>query len=197
MIVLLPAAVLLLVALAADSRSADTYLTAPGLRLVKDPAVVIPAAHPYPNRPPPKPVYRDKTGRPAPGWRRRYIDIRRFASNHSAWLYYRDSDLDGSETVHSRPKTALLRIWPPGATLVLENYRGDALAADRPQPTEILVMHKMNRTTGKSFYPAAWSYARFNARGAPALTSQKLRDCHQCHSIAFHLTGDLIFSRFP
>lgn len=188
---------LLLFAPGANSRAADTYLTAPGLRVVKEPAVIIPALHPYPNQPPTKPVYRDEAGRPAPGWRRRYIDTRRFASNHSAWMYYRVSDLAGSATFRSVQGARPLRIWPAETTIVLESYRGNAPGTDRSGLMEILVMHKMSGTAGKSFFPAAWSYARFNARGEPALTSQNVRECHQCHSIAFRLTGDLVFSQFP
>lgn len=189
--------VLLLFPLHANSQQPGTYLTAPGLRAVKEPSVVIPALHPYLNRPPAKPVYRNSAGQPAPGWRRRYIDIRRFASNHSAWMYYRVSDLTASETARSVQGRQPLRIWPAGTTIVLESYRGNTHAAVRSGLLEILVMHKMSSTARKSFYPAAWSYARYNVRGEAALTSESVRECHQCHSIAFRLTGDLVFSQFP
>jgi len=31
--------------------------------------------------------------------------------------------------------------------------------------------------------------------GSAFITPAKVRDCNQCHSIAFHLTGDLIFTQ--
>jgi hypothetical protein len=189
--------VFLLFFLGAKPQAEKVYLTPPGLRAVKDPSLVIPALHPYLNRPPAKPVYRNSAGKPVPGWRRRYIDTRRFASNHSAWMYYRVSDLTGSETVRSVSKASSLRVWPAGTTIVLESYRGNARTTDRSGLMEILVMQKMDHPAQKPFYPAAWSYARFNVRGEPDLTSARVRECHQCHSIAFRLTGDLVFSQFP
>ena len=49
----------------------------------------------------------------------------------------------------------------------------------------------------KAFYPVNWTYGRFKRDGNASITSAKVLECHQCHSIAFHLTGDLIFTQFP
>jgi Trk K+ transport system NAD-binding subunit len=53
------------------------------------------------------------------------------------------------------------------------------------------------RSLLKAFYPINWTYARFKPDGNLSITPDKVCDCHQCHSIAFHLTGDLIFTQFP
>jgi hypothetical protein len=93
-----------------------------------------------------------------------------------------------------------LRIWPVGAIIVLESYQGDALRRNSTQLIEILVMRKIRDTqsdmTGAS-YSANWCYARFTPRGDLSINAQKVTECHQCHSIAFHLTGDLTFTPFP
>jgi hypothetical protein len=65
---------------------------------------------------------------------------------------------------------------------------------------EIAAMVKVEahwESFSKAFYPVSWTYARFNPDGNPSITSAKVRECHQCHSIAFHLTGDLIFTQLP
>ena len=93
-----------------------------------------------------------------------------------------------------------MRIWPPGTILILEGYKGDAASIDNRNLLEIAIMVKADRPTlpeQRVYYPVNWSYARFDPDGKSSLSTQKLNECHQCHSIAFRLTGDLVFSNLP
>ncbi|MBU0987310.1 MAG: cytochrome P460 family protein [Proteobacteria bacterium] len=63
-----------------------------------------------------------------------------------------------------------------------------------------LAMHKIsNRQSNpaEAFYSANWCYARFTPQGDLSINAQKVAECHQCHSIAFQLTGDLTFTQLP
>ena len=84
--------------------------------------------------------------------------------------------------------------------MVIEIYKGNAGQKENDKLIEIAAMSKI-KAAGNSFlnafYPVNWTYTRFDPDGNPSVTSEKVRECHQCHSIAFHLTGDLIFTRFP
>jgi hypothetical protein len=198
----LPAVFLTLFLYPAPGRLQDSslYLTPPGLRSVKDPSVVVPAIHPYLNQPLEKPAYRKTSGNPAKGWAAKYVDTRRFSSNQSAWIYYRMSDLADAETWESSQGLQSLRIWPVGATIVLESYQGDAVGRNGDQLIEVLVMHKISdkqSDPAEAFYSANWCYARFTPQGELSIHAQKTQECHQCHSIAFHLTGDLTFTQLP
>lgn len=181
-------------------QDAPVYLKPPGLRYVKDLSVVVPAMHPYPHQPPVKPVYRKAIGTPAEGWAVKYVSTRRFSSDQSAWIYYRISDLADSKTTNIPRTLRSLRIWPVGTTIVLESYQGDVAEKNEARLMEILAIQKTKATDGKlseSFYSANWSYARFTTQGELSLDAQQVAECHQCHSIAFHLTGDLTFTQFP
>jgi hypothetical protein len=93
-----------------------------------------------------------------------------------------------------------LRFWPVGTTIIIEIYRGNASSKENDKLIEIAAMSKIStdkNSFSQAFYQANWSYARFNPDGNPSNTPAKVRECHQCHSIAFHLTGDLIFTLFP
>lgn len=187
-------------AVSVDSMGAETLLSPPGLRLAQDPTLVIPAENHYPNQPVDLPVYRDRSGTPASGWRQHYVHTRRFASDQSGRIFFRNSDLERSISRTVKGPDKQLRLWPVGTTMVIESYKGDYAKTDGAQLVEIAVMSKSstgNSSPDQAFYPANWSYARFNPDGSPSLTSAEVRQCHQCHSIAFHLTGDLIFTRFP
>ena len=86
-----------------------------------------------------------------------------------------------------------------GTTLVIESYKGNAFQRRKDKLIEIDVMVKIKEDRNSSFqafYPVNWTYARFKPDGNPSITSAKVRECHQCHSIAFHLTGDLVFTHF-
>lgn len=201
-IIFLAGAFLFLAVLAASLHSMETevLLTPPGLRPINRPTLVIPADFSYPNRPIPLPDYRDETGRPAAGWSRKYIETRRFASDQSAWIYFRDSDLKRQVVKAAAGFGSTLRIWPSGAVLAIEIFKGDAAFRKNANLIEIAVMSKSEtgmKSAGEYFYPPCWSFARFKPSGAAFITPAKVRECHQCHSIAFHLTGDLIFTRLP
>ncbi len=176
------------------------YLKAPGLRLKKDPSVVIPAAYVYANRPLRLPHYRDTAGNPAAGWSRKYIRTRRFKSDQSAWIYYRRQDLENSIYLERRRTDGGFCIWPGGSLIVIESYQAGAPDQPAQPPVEIAVISKADQNTpsyGKAFFAAEWSYARFTPGGDGSMDGVKVRECHQCHAIAFQLTGDLVFTRFP
>ena len=184
------------------SRSADSdwLLKPPGLRPLKEPATVIPATHQYLNRKLELPSYRSAAGTPLKGWSRKFIKTRRFLSDQSAWIFYRQSDLAQTKKIKNTGIPASLRIWPVGTTLILEGYKGSALRPGDAKPVEIELMTKWAPASGSAsdpFFAVDWSYARFTPDGARSLSPQKLIECHQCHSIAFRLTGDLVFTQFP
>jgi hypothetical protein len=190
---------LALMAVSLNSLAEDVFLTPPGLRPVKDPSLVIPTDYRYPNKLIKLPAYRDAAGNPAEGWSAKYVDTRRFVSNQSAWVYFRDSDLKQSVATGKDTEKGAFRFWPVGTTLVVESYKGNAFKRKKDKLTEIDVMAKIMEgrdSSAQGFYPVNWTYARFKPDGSPSITSAKVRECHQCHSIAFHLTGDLVFTTF-
>lgn len=194
------AGMLLLASALPGAREGPTYLNAPGLRLKKDPSVVIPAPYFYANRALSLPLYRDAAGDPANGWSRKFIATRRFNSNQSAWIYYRRQDLRKSVILDDGRQGKGLCIWPGGSIIVIESYQGGGPGGQARAPVEIDLLSKADQNTasyGKAFLAAEWSYARFTSRGARAINGAKVRECHQCHGIAFQLTGDLVFTRFP
>jgi hypothetical protein len=191
---------LLAVTLGAYSADSDILLKPPGRRFINDPETVIPPTYHYLNRELQLPQYRNATGVPLEGWSREFVKTRRFSSNQSAWLYYRSADLKRTEVIPMSGMPKTMRIWPPGTTLILEGYKGDAARIDDRNLLEILVMTKTDNPdlfAQPLFYPVNWSYARFTPDGHSSLSAEKLNECHQCHSIAFRLTGDLVFSTFP
>ena len=182
------------------SREAQNHLTPPGLRLIRDPSLVIPADFNYSNRSMELPAYRDAYGNPVQGWSVKYVDTRRFASDQSAWIFFRDSDLRQSVSRPEEGNQGAFRFWPVGTRMIIEIYQGDAFQKEKDKLIEIAAMSKLKadrNASTKAFYPVNWSYARFKPDGNPSITSAKVHECHQCHSIAFHLTGDLIFTQFP
>jgi hypothetical protein len=199
---ILPGAFFVLASIAASIHSiaAEVFLSPPGLRLIKDPSIVIPTDFHYANRLIPLPAYRNPSGAPADGWSAKFVETRRFASDRSAWIFFRNSDLLGSVFRRIEGRRDAFRFWPDGTTMIIEIYEGNALEKENEKLIEIAAMSKLEaaRTSYlKAFYPVNWTYAKFNSDGNNATTAAKVRDCHQCHSIAFHLTGDLIFTKFP
>jgi len=178
----------------------EIFLTPPGMRPVKDPTLVIPAGYRYSNNLIELPAYRSVSGNPANGWVGKFVHTRRFVSNQSAWIYFRELDLQRSIKINNEASGQSFRFWPVGTTMIIESYRGNALNKKSDDLIEIAVMSKILRDRDPSiqaFYPVNWTYARFNPDGKSSITSAKVRECHQCHSIAFHFSGDLIFSKFP
>jgi len=181
---------------------ADTtlMLKPPGLRPVKEPSSVVPAEYRYANRRLSLPHYRDVQGNPAHGWSQKYVATRRFNSDQSAWVYYRRQDLQRSLTLSDEGDGRESCIWPGGTTIVIESYQGNAVSRQDKHLIEIAVISKADTNSaamGKAFLPVEWSYGRFTSAAQPAIDATKVRECHQCHAIAFHLTGDLVFTRFP
>lgn len=178
----------------------EVFLRPPGQRPVKDPSLVIPADYRYSNKLIKLPAYRDANGKPADGWSDKFVDTRRFVSNQSAWIYFRRTDLMRTDTAGKDADKHAFRFWPVGATLVIESYKGNAFQRRKDKLIEIDVMTKIKEgrdSSARTFYPVNWTYARFKPDGSRSITSAKVRECHRCHSIAFHLTGDLIFTQFP
>jgi hypothetical protein len=186
---------------AMGSHSADSgvLLQPPGRRPVSDPATVISATHQYLNQKRELPRYRNASGTALEGWSRQFIKTRRFSSDQSAWVYYRQSDLMRTTVIKTAGLPDAMRIWPVGATLILEGYKGDASHPAAADLLEIEAMTKLDSrgsAAAKNFFPVDWSYARYTPDGTWSLSGEKLNECHQCHSIAFRLTGDLIFTPF-
>ena len=191
---------ILLVVIEANLADSETHLKPPGLRLISEPETIIPATDHYLNQKRGLPRYRSASGTLLKGWSRQFVKTRRFSSNQSAWVYYRSTDLSRTQVISTAGVLKKMRIWPPGTTLILEGYKGDAPRIDRRNLLEIVVMTKTDKpdlSARPLFYPVNWSYARFTPDGTPSLPVEKLKECHRCHSIAFQLTGDLIFSTFP
>jgi hypothetical protein len=190
---------LVLMAVSIPLLAEEIFLTPPGLRPVKDPTLVIPADHRYPNKLIKLPAYRDAGGEPADGWSAKFVATRRFVSNQSAWIYFRRSDLQQSVSIEREEAIRSLRFWPVGTTMVIESYQGNAFHKKKAALIEIAVISKIKTdrdSSVKAFFPVNWTYARFNPDGSPSITSAKISECHECHSIAFHFTGDLIFTHF-
>jgi hypothetical protein len=198
--ILIPGVLFFLVAITVSihSMEAEILLSPPGLRLIKDPSLVIPADFHYANRLIALPLYRDISGNPEKGWSDKFVETRRFASNQSAWIFFRDSDLQRSVSLPNEGGPGAFRFWPVGTTIIIEIYKGNAFNKEKDKLIEIAAMSKVSvdkNSLFQAFYPASWAYARFNPDRNPSITSAKVRECHQCHSIAFRLTGDLIFTQ--
>ena len=200
--ILIPGAFFFLASIAVSvlSMESEILLSPPGLRLIRDPSLVIPADFHYANRLIKLPAYRDPSGNPTSGWAVKFVETRRFASDQSAWIFFRNSDLQQSVSKRKEGNREAFRFWPVGTTIVIETYKGDAFQKENDKLIEIAAMSKIKADGNsffKAFYPVNWTYTRFNRDGNPSITSANVRECHQCHSIAFHLTGDLIFTQFP
>ena len=201
--IFIPGAFFFLASLAVSilySMEAEVLLSPPGLRPIRDPSLVIPADFNYSNRLIKLPAYRDSSGDPAGGWSVKFVDTRRFASNQSAWIFFRNSDLRRSVFKRREGDQGAFRFWPVGTRIIIEIYQGNAVQKEKDKLIEIAAMSKIKMDRGsffKVFYPVNWVYARYNPDGNSSISSNKVRECHQCHSIAFHLTGDLIFTQFP
>jgi hypothetical protein len=185
---------------AGSPRQMAVYLQPPGLRLVQDPSEILPPFYRYSNQSLFLPSYTNSQGKPEPGWASEIIKTRSFASHQSARLYYRTADLDQSIHFQAAGPLEGMRVWPEGALLILEVYDGDGSLMDGARPVEIAAMAKSGhyrQGSSSVLYSMDWSYGLFGPKGEPRLLPEKVEECHRCHSIAFYLTGDLIFTRFP
>jgi len=182
------------------SSEQEVLLKSPGLRLVQDPFTIISADRYYPNQLSKLPVYRIGSGKTATGWARKYVKTRRFSSDQSALIYYRVSDLLHSNIIKTSNAFKTLHIWPVDTIIILESYKGNVNSSSRAKLLAIDILKKRDdqrKPSVYSFFPGNWSYTRLSPEGKPSITSMKVKECHQCHSIAFHITGDLVFTSFP
>jgi len=98
-------------------------------------------------------------------------------------------------------QNCIRKIFVPGAFLflasmaVIHSMASEILLS--PPGLRLIKDPSLRNSFFKAFYPVNWTYARFKRDGNSSITSAKVLECHQCHSIAFHLTGDLIFTQFP
>jgi hypothetical protein len=188
----------IIITLQGKAEEVEVFLKPPGLRLVKDPSLIIPALYQYSNKHLVLPDYRDSSGKLAEGWATEVIKTRRFSSDQSACIFFRISDLANTKVFQLANAVSDMRIWPVGTVIVLEIYKGEYSGDGVSKLVEIEVMSKMDDQDllSPSFYPTNWSYAAFTPERKSSLSSNRIHECHQCHSIAFYLTGDLIFTQF-
>ena len=175
-------------------------LKSPGLRLLKDPSTTVPGFYKYPNQTLALPDYRYSSGKPKDGWDMKVIKTHRFFSDQSARLFFRLSDLARTKVFKRLDMDWNMRIWPVGTFIIFEVYDGDGSLKQDAKPIKITVMAKMEslgRHSSSTFYPVDWSYAKFTPQGDLSLSPDEAQKCHQCHNIAFHSMGDLIFTQFP
>ncbi len=102
----------------AEERS--VFLKPPGLRLIKDPSITIPALYQYPNQTLALPDYRDSSGKQRDGWAMEVIKTHRFFSDQSARLFFRLSDLTRSKVFKRFDMDWNMRIWPMGTFMIFE-----------------------------------------------------------------------------
>jgi hypothetical protein len=182
--------------------SPDEMLLASGFRLTESPQEIVPWRYYYLNRLFSAPSYRTPQGTPLPGWRFRVLATRRFFTNQSARIYYRTEDLRHG---HLFPSTnqggpAKMRIWPAGATLVLETFSGRGAFMSDAIPVFVDCIRKFRPDAGhfpvETLFAGDWCYQRFSADGKPRPMPDGASACHQCHGTALRLTGDLVFTPF-
>jgi hypothetical protein len=150
--------------------SPDEVLLAPGFRLVDSPQEIVP-------------------------WRYYYLD-------QSARIYYRIEDMQQSHLFPATNQggTAMMRIWPVGATLVLETFSGKG--AFMPEATPLFVDCIRKFRPDASHFPVDtlfagdWCYQRLSGEGKARPMPSGASACHQCHGTALRLTGDLVFTVF-
>ena len=183
-------------------RPAEEPLPAVGLRLLVSPQEIVPWQYYYPNRVFSAPSYRTPQGAPLPGWRLRAIATRRFFTDQSARVYYRIEDVQQSHLFSSTNQggAAVMRIWPVGATLVLETFSGRGAFMSHATPVFVDCIRKFQPHASHfpvdTLFAGDWCYQRFNADGKPHPIPAGASACHQCHGTALRLTGDLVFTVF-
>ena len=182
--------------------SPDEVLLAPGFRLVDSPQEIVPWRYYYLNRVFSAPSYRTPQGTPLPGWRFRVIATRRFFTDQSARIYYRIEDVRQSHLFPSTNQggTAMMRIWPVGATLVLETFSGKGAFMSDATPVFVDCVRKFKPDASHfpldTLFAGDWCYQRFSGEGKARLMPAGASACHQCHGTALRLTGDLVFTVF-
>ena len=185
-----------------EERPADELLPAVGFRLVDSPQEIVPWRYDYLNRVFSAPSYRTPQGAPLPGWRFRIIATRRFFTDQSARIYYRIEDVRQSRLFPSTNQggPAKMRIWPVGATLVLETFSGRGAFMSDAKPVFVDCIRKLQPDATHfpvdTLFAGDWCYQRFSADGKPRPMPAGASACHQCHGTALRLNGDLVFTVF-
>jgi hypothetical protein len=94
----------------------------------------------------------------------------------------------------------MMRIWPLGATLVLETFSGRGAFTADATPVFVDCISKFKPDASHfpldTLFAGDWSYQRFSTEGKPRSMPAGASACHQCHSTALPLTGDLVFTVF-
>lgn len=184
-------------------RPAEEMLLAVGFRLLDSPQEIVPWRYYYLNRVFSAPSYRTPQGTPLPGWRFRVIATRRFFTDQSARIYYRIEDVRQSHLFPSPNQggAAMMRIWPVGATLVLETFSGRGAFMSDATPVFVDCIRKFQPDTSHfpvdTLFAGDWCYRRFSADGKARPMPAGASACHQCHGTALRLTGDLVFTVIP
>ena len=181
---------------------AEELLPAVGFRLQDSPQEIVPWRYSYVNRVFSVPSYRTPQGTPLPGWGYKVIATRRFFTDQSARIYYRIEDVRRS---HLFPSTnqggpEKMRIWPVGATLVLETFSGREAFMSDATPVFVDCIRKFQPDASyfpvNTLFSGDWCYQRFSEEGKPRPMPDGASPCHQCHGTALRLTGDLVFTLF-
>lgn len=182
--------------------SPDEFLQITNFRLRHTPQQVVQWHYQYINRAFSMPSYRTLQGDPLPGWGRLVVTTRRFFTDQSARIYFRIRDLRQSRLFSSTSPAAAeaMRIWPEGSILVLETFSGKTALADNAKPIAIDCIRKFRpdlaNFPANTLFAGDWCYRRFSVEGKVSPMPAGATGCHQCHSTAFNLTGDLVFTLF-
>jgi hypothetical protein len=93
-----------------------------------------------------------------------------------------------------------MRIWPAGSILVLETFSGKTALLENAKPTAIDCIRKFKPDLASfpvsTLFAGEWSYQSFSVEGKVLPAPEGASACHQCHSTAFSVTGDLVFTLF-
>lgn|GEM_PF-5611429 len=87
-----------------------------------------------------------------------------------------------------------------GSILVLETFSGKTALVENAKPTAIDCIRKFKPDRASfpvsTLFAGDWSYQRFSVEGNVRPMPDGASACHQCHSTAFSVTGDLVFTVF-
>jgi hypothetical protein len=94
----------------------------------------------------------------------------------------------------------MMRIWPVGATLVLETFSGKGAFMSDATPVFVDCIRKFHPDASHfpvdTLFAGDWCYQRFSAEEKTRPMPAGASACHQCHGTALRLTGDLVFTVF-
>jgi len=100
----------------------------------------------------------------------------------------------------NRAAAGMMRIWPVGATLVLETFSGRGAFMSNATPVFVDTIRKFQPDEDHfpvdTLFAGDWSYQRFSGDGKARAMPGGASACHQCHGTALPLTGDLVFTLF-